>query len=279
MTRSHSGSSGAVPTLATLPSSLAGESRASGAVSPVIPPATDGGAGGSSAPGITENTDPFVDSVNVTSMSRGPSSDGYVQGYKDVPSLASIRSRVGMTRGLSSSGPSSGAQEIEVVKEEIEVSPSSSASDDAVVGRKQEHPLQHAWYVHPRDGFDTGADGRTRTLYYDSKSYKPDPVMATPKEGEAVLADYELSLLTVGRFETVSIRKCIVKATSDVELQVEGFARHLNNVRLPSQLARNSNYHLFKNGIRPVSGLILFHSVLLTRRSTHRCGRTPRTQR
>jgi translation initiation factor 4E len=43
-----------------------------------------------------------------------------------------------------------------------------------------------------------------RTLYYDSKSYKPDPALAAPKEGEVLLDDYEKSLLTVGKFDTVS---------------------------------------------------------------------------
>lgn len=65
------------------------------------------------------------------------------------------------------------------------------------------------------------------------------------------LDDYEKSLLTVGKFDTVRLASCYAKLPSDS--QVEGFARYFNNIRLPSQLARNSNYHLFKNGIRPVS--------------------------
>jgi hypothetical protein len=44
-----------------------------------------------------------------------------------------------------------------------------------------------------------------RTLYYDSKTYKPDPTLATPKEGQDFLGDYEKGLLTVGRFDTVSL--------------------------------------------------------------------------
>jgi hypothetical protein len=34
--------------------------------------------------------------------------------------------------------------------------------------------------------------------------------------------------------------------------QVEGFARYMNNLRLPSQLQKNANYHMFKNGIKPM---------------------------
>ena len=42
-----------------------------------------------------------------------------------------------------------------------------------------------------------------RTLYFDSKSYKPDPGLIQPKEGESFLGDYEKSLVTVGKFDTV----------------------------------------------------------------------------
>jgi translation initiation factor 4E len=71
-----------------------------------------------------------------------------------------------------------------------------------------------------------------RTLYYDSKTYKPE----TPAvNGDDQAHSWEASLLTVGTIDTV-----------------EGFARHMNNVRLPSSLAKGANYHLFKDDIRPV---------------------------
>lgn len=44
---------------------------------------------------------------------------------------------------------------------------------------------------------------------------------------------------------------------------METFARYFNNVRLPSQLARNSNYHLFKNGIKPVSSACSHYSLVV----------------
>lgn len=70
-----------------------------------------------------------------------------------------------------------------------------------------------------------------RTLYYDSKTYKPDAV----KKKADLLNPWEASLLHVGTFDTV-----------------EGFARHMNNVRLPSGLVKGANYHLFKDGIKPL---------------------------
>ncbi|GFZ47218.1 hypothetical protein JCM24511_04961 [Saitozyma sp. JCM 24511] len=97
-------------------------------------------------------------------------------------------------------------------------SASASPAPNVVSDRKKpEHPLQHAW-----------------TIYFDSKTYKPDPAVMR-KEGEPVLGEYERSLLVVGRFDTV-----------------EGFARYMNNLRLPSQLHKNANYHMFKNGIKPM---------------------------
>ena len=80
------------------------------------------------------------------------------------------------------------------------------------------------------------ANDACRTLYFDSKSLKASALPQTPaQDGQAFLGDYEKSLLTVGKFDTV-----------------EGFARYFNNVRLPSSLSNNSNYHMFKNGIRPM---------------------------
>lgn len=68
------------------------------------------------------------------------------------------------------------------------LSSSSSASSEGVpAGKKREHPLRHSW-----------------TLYFDSKNFKPDPIFVSKREGE-VLGDYEKSLVTVGKFETVGI--------------------------------------------------------------------------
>lgn len=119
-----------------------------------------------------------------TSMSRGPSKEGYIKGYKDVPSLAAIRERVSFSKASNSpttpststppltaagvfetkdiaapvaTGEKPVVKPVDVmstpVKEETVVviqdaSPqesSSSGSDDGLVGKRKEHPLQHAW--------------------------------------------------------------------------------------------------------------------------------------
>nr|XP_031861426.1 uncharacterized protein CI109_003030 [Kwoniella shandongensis]KAA5528498.1 hypothetical protein CI109_003030 [Kwoniella shandongensis] len=231
---------------------------------------------GSSSHPLTPNRSGTGGAATPVSMSRSASRDanGYIEGYSNVPSLDQIRRRVSVSRAMSFSGNSPGSgsvnggitglspgavidasttsspanaaektakdegpkapretedkkvvQEIKEKEKPVDSSPDAagsvtSASDQSVAppnGKKKEHPLQHAW-----------------TLYFDSKTYKP-PAPQTTKDDKSVLADYEMTLVTVGKFDTV-----------------EGFARHLNNVRLPSSLAKNSNYHMFKNGIRPM---------------------------
>ncbi|ORX39257.1 hypothetical protein BD324DRAFT_649340 [Kockovaella imperatae] len=183
---------------------------------------------------LEKNTDLFGPvpapsmSPSDTSMSRGPSVEGYIKGYKDVPSLAAIRERVSFSKASgkiagealkSDPGVNAGVpQDKENVNPTI--SPALSSPGKPKTAKAQEHPLEHAW-----------------TLYFDAKSFKPPPGLSNggTKEGQSLLGDYEKSLVTVGRFDTV-----------------EGFARHVNNVRLPSSLSKNSNYHLFKDGIRPM---------------------------
>jgi translation initiation factor 4E len=79
-------------------------------------------------------------------------------------------------------------------------------------------------------------------LFYDTKSNKiPTPqVSATdalhsahflaPESGE-----YEAGLTVIGDFDTV-----------------ESFCRYFNWLKPPSKLEKNSNYHLFKKGIKPM---------------------------
>ncbi|WVW79569.1 hypothetical protein I302_101538 [Kwoniella bestiolae CBS 10118] len=182
-------------------------------------------------------------------MSRTNSSNSYIQGYSNVPSLDQIRRRISVSQGskppstvdpaaiapilantndmVASPAPATATatatkeKDMESPPQSASLTASSSSSVESGVAngrKKKEHPLRHAW-----------------TLFFDSKTYKPDPTAIAPKDGGKALTDYELTLLTVGKFDTV-----------------EGFARHLNNVRLPSLLNKNSNYHMFKNGIRPM---------------------------
>ncbi|KAF8325777.1 translation initiation factor eIF 4e-like domain-containing protein [Cantharellus anzutake] len=88
------------------------------------------------------------------------------------------------------------------------------------------HPLQHAW-----------------ALFHDSKSrgavMTADPAQTKFTDAAENAAsqeeEYAAGLTVVGEFETV-----------------EDFCRWFNWLKPPSQLEMNSNYHLFKKGIKPM---------------------------
>ncbi|KAI4525059.1 translation initiation factor eIF 4e-like domain-containing protein [Schizophyllum commune] len=92
--------------------------------------------------------------------------------------------------------------------------------------KKPEHPLQYTW-----------------TIYHDTKSSKFPPTPAPPVSSasdstsfhQTESTDYEAGLTVVGSFATV-----------------EEFCRYFNWLKPPSHLERNSNYHLFKSGIKPM---------------------------
>lgn len=75
------------------------------------------------------------------------------------------------------------------------------------------HPLQHNW-----------------TMYYDSK-----PVMTPGPKTPTGKLSYEENLQTIGTFDTV-----------------ETFCRYFNWVKKPGQLDLNTNFHIFKDKIKPM---------------------------
>ena len=77
-----------------------------------------------------------------------------------------------------------------------------------------------------------------RTIYHDTKTKVPyTPMVATDATypAPADSGAYEAGLTTVGEFDTV-----------------ESYCRYFNWLKPPSKLERNSNYHLFKSGIKPM---------------------------
>ncbi|CAG8807215.1 24577_t:CDS:2, partial [Racocetra persica] len=69
-----------------------------------------------------------------------------------------------------------------------------------------------------------------RTMYYDSK-----PVMTPGPKTPTGMLSYEENLQTIGTFDTV-----------------EAFCRYFNWVKKPSQLELNTNFHIFKDKIKPM---------------------------
>ncbi|KAF9053933.1 translation initiation factor eIF4e [Hymenopellis radicata] len=86
---------------------------------------------------------------------------------------------------------------------------------------KPEHPLQYHW-----------------TIYHDTKAPMKfgEPGTATDATfPTAAESDYEANLTLIGEFSTV-----------------ESFCRYFNWLKPPSKLEKNANYHLFKQGIKPM---------------------------
>ncbi|PVF93453.1 translation initiation factor eIF4e [Serendipita vermifera] len=161
-----------------------------------------------------------------------------IRGYKNIPSLNAITERLrrtklesaqnaGNTTTIVVSAPE--AEPIvsakEEVKEEVkeEEAPQAVTTETEATDASEEHPLQHTW-----------------TLYHDTKAKGPitpfspnsdQPIASPNTEGAA----YEAGLTVVGEFKTV-----------------EGFCRYFNWLKPPSKLEKSSNYHLFKDGIKPM---------------------------
>ncbi|KAL4068631.1 translation initiation factor eIF 4e-like domain-containing protein [Scleroderma yunnanense] len=161
-------------------------------------------------------TEEKLEQLNQETGGPATKAEKRIRGYKNVPSLDDITARLAKTRSLSIDG-SSRPPEPEMVDD---------PKTPGAVMKAPEHPLQYPW-----------------TIYHDTKPAKA-PFTPTPRPGgddsTPFLAvpeteDYEAGLTVVGEFDTV-----------------ESFCRYLNWLKPPSKLERNSNYHIFKSGIKPM---------------------------
>ncbi|KAJ1302163.1 hypothetical protein OPQ81_000991 [Rhizoctonia solani] len=139
------------------------------------------------------------------------------RGYKNVPSLDAIAGRLKAQKEKEkekAETDEAGPGKVELEQGEIEEG--KSDVDTSVL-----HPLRNKW-----------------TFYFDSKPPPPrptgdSPVPYTPSNTET--GEYEAGLKVVGKFRTV-----------------EDFCRLFNWVKPPSKLERSSNYHMFKEDIKPM---------------------------
>ncbi|KAI0280092.1 translation initiation factor eIF 4e-like domain-containing protein [Russula aff. rugulosa BPL654] len=102
-----------------------------------------------------------------------------------------------------------------------EAEPIEDPQTPGLMTKPPEHPLQHSW-----------------TIYHDTKTKVPFTPQTSSDSSYPAPADsgtYEAGLTTVGDFDTV-----------------ESYCRYFNWLKPPSKLERNSNYHLFKSGIKPM---------------------------
>jgi translation initiation factor 4E len=173
-------------------------------------------------------------------------------GYKNIPSLDAITARLVKARQLSVDGTSK-PPEAPMIED---------PKTPGVQMKAPEHPLQFPWYVFPQQSGALAVDFNPpasykyndlplthflRTIYHDTKAkfpFTPAPAAPNPSTSDASAPysshppdtqDYEAGLTVIGEFKTV-----------------EEFCRYFNWLKPPSKLEKNSNYHLFKTGIKPM---------------------------
>ncbi|KAG8942799.1 hypothetical protein FRC04_003494 [Tulasnella sp. 424] len=159
------------------------------------------------------------------------------RGYKNIPSLDAIAGRLARSRTeTASSTASSDKDGSSAAMTKASSAPDAGKSpeleggeidDDQGAQGGEGHPLQHTW-----------------TLFHDSKARLQPPAPGGDQAGpqspyihppNTATGEYEAGLQRVGDFNTV-----------------EDFCRLFNWLKPPSQLEKNSNYHLFKDGIKPM---------------------------
>jgi len=114
----------------------------------------------------------------------------------------------------------------------------SKASSTTATQSKEDkgHPLQHKW-----------------TMYFDSKSWNPSTNVAAAVTVPDTPVSPKMISTTVPAppASTANSWEAALKMLG-VYTSVESFMSIFSTLRRPSQLERNSNYHLFKNGIKPM---------------------------
>ncbi|KAK0440216.1 translation initiation factor eIF4e [Desarmillaria tabescens] len=138
-------------------------------------------------------------------------------GYKNIPSLDAITARLAKTRALSIDG-SAKPPEAEMIED---------PKTPGVPMKAPEHPLQYLWTIYH--------DTKAKFPYTPASNSQPSTATDGTFSHSTESNDYEAGLTVIGEFNTV-----------------KDFFRYFNWLKPPSKLERNSNYHLFKSGIKPM---------------------------
>jgi len=202
-------------TRSTSPSALSSSPRSG-------TPSNEGVAGGD-----TNLTSEKIEKLNQEMGTPVPEKKNVKVGYKNIPSLDAITARLQKTRALSVDGTAK-PPEPEMIED---------PKTPGIPMKAPEHPLEYQWTIYhdtkakvpftPAPASSTGGQFQPTP----SPSAAQDGFVAQPPETH----DYEAGLTVVGEFSTV-----------------EEFCRYFNWLKPPSNLERNSNYHLFKSGIKPM---------------------------
>ncbi|KAK7443237.1 hypothetical protein VKT23_015835 [Stygiomarasmius scandens] len=209
------------------------------AVSSVASTASSSNEDGEAVEGGEPLTSDKLEKLNeVTGTAAGPEKK-LIKGYKNIPSLDAITARLNLarTRTLSIDG-SAKPPEPEMIED---------PKTPGVPMKAPEHPLQYSWTIYHDTKAKYPFTPATASTGLSSAGTGPDS--AAPSQPSSASAstsdfshphppestDYEAGLTVIGSFDTV-----------------EAFCRYFNWLKPPSKLERNSNYHLFKSGIKPM---------------------------
>ncbi|KAH7882266.1 translation initiation factor eIF 4e-like domain-containing protein [Phlebopus sp. FC_14] len=141
-----------------------------------------------------------------------------VKGYKNIPTLDAITAHIAKARSLSVDG-SARPPEAEMIED---------PKTPGAIMKAPEHPLQFTWTMYH--------DTKAKVAYTPAGPKAPSDEASTPFPTVVPESDdYEAGLTVIGEFDTV-----------------ESFCRYFNWLKPPSKLERNSNYHIFKSGIKPM---------------------------
>jgi translation initiation factor 4E len=201
--------------------------------------APDNNAGGE--PLTTEKLEEFNKETAAVNAVKIPEVPRRKVGYKNIPSLDAISARLAKARSLSVDG-SAMPPEPQMIED---------PKTPGLVMKAPEHPLQFSWCA---DICYRSKEMYADTLIFNVGLYtmirKGNPATGTPfnqplpgTQSEPPFSashppestEYEAGLTVVGEFATV-----------------EEFCRYFNWLKPPSLLEKNSNYHIFKSGIKPM---------------------------
>ncbi|KAJ6543967.1 translation initiation factor eIF 4e-like domain-containing protein [Mycena capillaripes] len=184
----------------------------------------------SSEAGAAPGGDPNLTSEKLDKLNQETVSDkkAVKVGYKNIPSLDAITARLQKTRALSVDGTAR-PPEAEMIED---------PKTPGFPMKAPEHPLEYQWTIYHDTKAKVPFTPASSAGHFQTTP-SPAPTPSATQEGfvaqPAESTDYEAGLTVVGEFSTV-----------------EEFCRYFNWLKPPSHLERNSNYHLFKSGIKPM---------------------------
>ncbi|KAF8804426.1 translation initiation factor eIF4e [Phlegmacium glaucopus] len=177
---------------------------------------------------------------NPEALSKIPELPKRKVGYKNIPSLDAITARWAKARRSSLSVDGSAMPpEPQMIED---------PKTPGLVMKAPEHPLQFSWTIYHDSkgkfpftpasgaalaGFSQPPSGTTTTTTTTTTNTQPEPPYSASHPPEST--EYEAGLTIIGEFSTV-----------------EEFCRYFNWLKPPSMLEKNSNYHIFKSGIKPM---------------------------